>query len=142
MPRVSANDPLQGYNYRVSIPGLPNAVGFKKIGGLSKELSVISYDEGGYKTTHKIKGKLKTGELVCEKGVFPNKDVEDVFKRSMDSKDYRCTVTIDLLTPTGDVARTWSVTEAWCNKWELGEMDASSEEVLVETITLQYEDFL
>ena len=143
MPRVNANDPLQGTRFRVSIPGLPNAVGFKKVSGLSKEATVVSYDEGGYKNTHKIQGKTKVGELVCEKGVFPNKDIENVFKNAITNADYRTTVTIELLNPvTEEVARTWTVTEAWCSKWELGEMDSSSEDIVVETITIQYEDFL
>lgn len=142
MPRVSKNDPLQGFNFRLSIPGLPNACGFKKIGGLIKELGVVTYDEGGYNATHKLKGKLKVGELVCEKGVFANQDIETLFKNSLMNPDYRGTVTIELLATDGSVARKWSVAEAWCSKWEVSEFDASSEEVAVETITIQYEDFI
>lgn len=142
MPRVYSQDPLQGFNFRVSIPGLPNSVGFKKIGGLSQELGVVEYDEGGYNYTHKLSGKLKTGELVCEKGMFANTQIQDLFKKMVTKADQRCTITIELLNKEGKVARKWSVAEAWCNKWEAGEFDASSEDPVVETLTFQYEYFL
>lgn len=142
MPRVTTQDPLQGYNFRLSLTGLPSTCGFKKISGLSMELGVVSYDEGGYSVPHKLKGKKKTSELVCEKGLFPNKDIENLFKQSLNSKDYRTTATVELLGPDGSVARKWTLSEVWCSKWEVGEFDASSEDVVVETITLQYEDFI
>lgn len=142
MPRVYTEDPLQGFNFRISIPGLPKAVGFKKISGLSKEIGVVEYDEGGYNSTHKLKGKLKTGELVCEKGMFANTQIEDIFKQSVTNKSARLTITVELLNKDGKVARKWTVLEAWCNKWEAGELDASSEDPVVETLTFQYEDIL
>lgn len=142
MPRVTSQDPLQGHKFRISIPGLSNAVGFKKISGLSKELGVVEYDEGGYTSTHKMQGKLKTGELVCEKGVFPNKQIENIFKNSMKNSDYRLSITVELLNRAGKVARKWTVIEAWCSKWEMGEFDASSEDVAIETLTIQYEDII
>ena len=65
MPRVSTQDPLQGYNFRLSISGLPNSCGFKKIGGLVQELSVVTYDEGGYDTSVRLICIKIPGELVC-----------------------------------------------------------------------------
>lgn len=142
MPRVFTEDPLQGYNFRVSIPGLPKAVGFKKVGGLSQEIGVVEYDEGGYKYTHKLSGKIKTGELTFEKGMFANKQIENLFRSMVTNSATRNTVTIELLDKNGKVARKWSVAEAWCSKWEAGEFDASSEDPVVETLTFQYEYFL
>lgn len=142
MARSYTQDPLQAFKFRVSIPGLPKACGFKKISGLSQEISVVEYGEGGYDHTHKLQGKTKTGELVCEKGMFPNKDVEQIFRNSMSNKDFRQTIVIELLTKTGEVGRTWTIGEAWCSKWEAGEMDATSEDPVVETLTIQYEYFI
>ena len=31
MARTSAEDPLRGYKFRISIPGLPSSCGFKKM---------------------------------------------------------------------------------------------------------------
>ena len=142
MARVAKSDPLQGYKYRISIPGLPNSVGFTKIGGLSQEVGVVTYDEGGYDYTHKLAGKVSTGELTCEKGMFANKQIESSFKKTLTNPDYRGTVTIELLDRYGKVGRKWSVAEAWISKWEAGEFDATSEDPVIETLTIQYEYFL
>ncbi len=92
--------------------------------------------------THKLKGKAKGGELTCEKGMFPSKQVEEVFRNSLASDDDRCTIVVALLDAKGNVARDWKLAECWCSAWEAGDLDASSEDVLVETITIQYEYFL
>lgn len=141
MPRTSTDDPLKGYNFRVSIPGLPSTCGFKKIAGLSAERGVIEYAEGGYEMTHKLPGRAKTGELTCEKGMFPSKQVENIFRNALKSDD-RSTIVVALLDAKGNVMRDWKLAECWCSKWEAGEFDATSEDVLVETITIQYEAFL
>lgn len=142
MPRVRSNDPLQAFKFRVSMNGIPSAMGFKKVNGLSKELGVIEYDEGGYDYTHKLNGKMKTGEVTLEKGMFANKDIETLISKSFGSEEFRDTLTVDLLDATGKVARNWNLAEAWVSKWEAGELDASSEDVVIETLTIQYEYFL
>ena len=35
MARTFANDPLQKFMFRVTIPGLPTGIGFQKVGGLT-----------------------------------------------------------------------------------------------------------
>lgn len=142
MPRVMNQDPLKGYKFRVSIPGVPGECGFKKVSGLERELSVLSYDEGGYNATHKLRGKAKVGELTCEKGCFPNKDLESAFKKALTDPNYRGTAKVQLYNDLGEVAREWVLSEAWVSKWSVGDIDASSDEVIVETLVVQYEDFI
>ena len=48
MARARANDPLLKHRFLVSIPGLPNGMGFTKVSGLKKEIGVVEYNEGGY----------------------------------------------------------------------------------------------
>lgn len=142
MPRASIHDPLTGYNFRVSIPGVPQSCGFAKASGLVQELNVATYDEGGYTSTHKIKGKRKTGELVLTKGMFPNKDLENVFRNAFSNSDYRITCLIELLDSQNNVARKWTLLEAWCSKWEVAEFDASADAIIMESITIQYEEII
>lgn len=142
MPRVSVDDPLQGFKFRVSIPGLPKGLGFKKVTGLSKEIGFSEYDEGGYDSTHKIPGKMKTGELVCEKGLFTDTSIEQLMKQSLTDPNFRKTITIEVMDKSGRVGRKFTVIEAWSSKWEIGDIDASSEDVIAENITFQYEDIV
>lgn len=142
MARTYANDPLQMFRFRVSMPGLPAGMGFQKVSGLSREIGVVEYDEGGYSHTHKLTGKEQGGEVTLEKGMFANTDLEDIYKRSLNSPDYRTTVIIEQLDKFGKVARSWTLAEAWVSKWEGSELDATSEDVAIESITIQFEYYL
>ena len=53
MARSRANDPLLKYKYQVSVPGLPNGMGFNKVSGLKREVGVVEYAESGYSHIHK-----------------------------------------------------------------------------------------
>lgn len=142
MARTYANDPLQMFRFRVSMPGLPAGMGFQKVSGLSREIGVVEYDEGGYSHTHKLTGKEQGGEVTLEKGMFANTDLEEVYKRSLNNPDYRTTVIIEQLDKFGKVARSWTLAEAWVSKWEGSELDATSEDVAIESITIQFEYYL
>jgi phage tail-like protein len=140
--RTYANDPLQMFRFRVSMPGLPAGMGFQKVSGLSREIGVVEYDEGGYSHTHKLTGKEQGGEVTLEKGMFANTDLEEIYKRSLNRPDYRTTVIIEQLNKFGKVARSWTLAEAWVSKWEGSELDATSEDVAIESITIQFEYYL
>lgn len=142
MARTYANDPLQMFRFRVSMPGLPAGMGFQKVSGLSREIGVVEYDEGGYSHTHKLTGKEQGGEVTLEKGMFANTDLEEIYKRSLNNPDYRTTVIIEQLDKFGKVARSWTLAEAWVSKWEGSELDATSEDVAIESITIQFEYYL
>lgn len=142
MARTYANDPLQMFKFRVSMPGLPAGMGFQKVSGLSREIGVVEYDEGGYSHTHKLTGKEQGGEVTLEKGMFANTDLEEIYKRSLNNPDYRTTVIIEHLDKFGKVARSWTLAEAWVSKWEGSELDATSEDVAIESITIQFEYYL
>jgi phage tail-like protein len=142
MARTYANDPLQMFKFRVSMPGLPAGMGFQKVSGLSREIGVVEYDEGGYSHTHKLTGKEQGGEVTLEKGMFANTDLEEIYKRSLNNPDYRTTVIIEQLDKFGKVARSWTLAEAWVSKWEGSELDATSEDVAIESITIQFEYYL
>lgn len=142
MARTYANDPLQMFRFRVSMPGLPAGMGFQKVSGLTREIGVVEYDEGGYSHTHKLTGKEQGGEVTLEKGMFANTDLEEIYKRSLNSPDYRTTVIIEQLDKFGKVARSWTLAEAWVSKWEGSELDATSEDVAIESITIQFEYYL
>ena len=142
MARTYANDPLQMFRFRVSMPGLPAGMGFQKVSGLTREIGVVEYDEGGYSYTHKLTGKEQGGEVTLEKGMFANTDLEEIYKRSLNRPDYRTTVIIEQLDKFGKVARSWTLAEAWVSKWEGSELDATSEDVAIESITIQFEYYL
>ena len=139
--RTSSEDPLQKFKFRVTIPGIPSQIGFQKVSGLSKEVNVVEYDESAFEYTHKLPGKTKFGEVTMERGMFSDSSMLDQMKVIQDP-DYRTTIIVQLMDRFGNVQRTWKLAEAWISKWEGSDFDATSDDVAIETITVQYEYML
>ena len=139
--RTSSEDPLQKFKLRVTIPGIPSQIGFQKVSGLSKEVNVVEYDESAFEYTHKLPGKTKFGEVTMERGMFSDSSMLDQMK-VIQNPDYRTTMIVQLMDRFGNVQRTWKLAEAWISKWEGSDLDATSDDVAIETITVQYEYML
>ena len=142
MARSRANDPLQKFKFQVSVPGLPTGMGFNKVSGLKREVGVVEYAESGYSHVHKLAGREKVEPITLERGMFASKEFETLYKKTLSDATYRTTVTISLLDSTGKVARTWKLAEAWVKSWEGTDLDASSEDVAIEKITIEFEYYL
>ena len=139
--RTSSEDPLQKFKFRVTIPGIPSQIGFQKVSGLSKEVNVVEYDESAFDYTHKLPGKTKFGEVTMERGMFADSSMLDQMK-VIQNPDYRTTMIVQLMDRFGNVQRTWKLAEAWISKWEGSDLDATSDDVAIETLTVQYEYML
>ena len=140
--RTFANDPLQKFMFRVTIPGLPTGIGFQKVGGLSREVGVVEYLEGLYEYTHKLPGREKVGEVTLERGAYASKELENLYKNILGKNGNRVTVTIEILNRFGETKRTYTLEDAWVSKWEGSDLDATSDDVAIEKMTLQFERFL
>ena len=142
MARTFANDPLQKFMFRVTIPGLPTGIGFQKVGGLTREVGVVEYLEGLYQYTHKLPGREKVGEVTLERGAYASKDLENLYKSILGTNGNRVTVVIEILNRFGETKRSYTLEDAWVSKWEGSDLDASSDDVAIEKMTLQFERFL
>ena len=139
MARTIANDPLQKFMFRVTVPGLPTGLGFQKVGGLTREVGVVEYLEGLYQYTHKLPGREKVGEVTLERGSYATKELEAQYKKVLTDSNLRNTVIIEILDRFGNTKRTYKLAEAWVSKWEGSDLDASSDEVAIEELTVQVE---
>lgn len=140
--RTIANDPLQKFMFRVTVPGLPSGLGFQKVGGLTREVGVTEYLEGMYQHTHKLPGREKVGEVTLERGSYASKELESLYKKVLTKSFSRNTVIIEILDRFGKTKRTYKLAEAWVSKWEGSDLDATSDDVAIEKITIQFEYFL
>ena len=142
MARTVANDPLQKYMFRVTIPGLPSGLGFSKVSGLVREMGVTEYSEGGYPHNHKLSGKEKVEPVTCERGEYASKELEVIYKKMMLDPNARTTVIIEHLDKYGQAKRTFKLAQAWVSKWEGSDLDAMSDDTAIERITIQFEHFI
>lgn len=140
--RTASLDPLQKYKFRLIIPGIPTEIGFEKVSGLTHEVGVAEYAEGGWDYSHKLPGKPKVGEITCERGAYRDRMFEVMIKETLTNPNMRGTVTIQHLDKYGEVSREYRLAEAWVSKWESSDLDATSDDVAIEKITMQYEHYM
>ena len=140
--RTTSVDPLQKFKFRLTIPGLPSGIGFQKVSGLTHEVAVTEYDEGGFDYTHKMPGRQKVSEVVAERGVYADSTFHEMVKQTLTNPSLRNTVIFEQLNRYGETIHTYKLAEAWVSKWEGSDADASSDDVAIEKLTIQFEYFL
>ena len=142
MARTIQEDPLQSFMFKVTIAGLPTGVGFKKVSGLSREVAVVEYLENMYNHAHKLPGRESVGEITFERGMYVDDYLQSAYESVFNNNTCRITVTIDIMDRFGNIRRSFQLAECWFSKYEVADLDATSDEVIIETLTMQFESFL
>lgn len=140
--RTISEDPLQSFMFRVQISGIPSEVGFQKVSGLSREVSVVEYLEGMYEHAHKLPGRESVGEIVFERGMYADGALQSAYESVFNNNECRSVVTLTVLDRFGEPRRTFELDECWFSKYECGDLDATSDDVIIEKLTMQFEKFL
>ena len=68
--------------------------------------------------------------------------LQKVYERIFKKTTTRSTVTIQVCDRFGNVRREFQLAECWFSKYECGDLDATSDDVIIETLTMQFEYFL
>ena len=142
MPRTVNDDPLQKFMYRVRIPGYPAALGFTKVGSFVREMGVVEYAEGMFEFFHKLSGRQKVTDIEFERGAYRDNHAYNLYAATLNDPKSRTTVTVEVMDRYQRVAREYVLANAWCSKLEVDGLDASSDEVLVDKMTITFEFFL
>lgn len=140
--RTIEADPLQSFMFRVSIPGLPTGVGFQKVGGLSREVEVVEYLENMYDHTHKLPGRETVSDVTFERGMYADDYLQGIYEKVFNNNMVRNTVVIQVCDRFGKIRREFKCAEAWFSKYECADLDATSSDVIIETLTMTFEYFL
>jgi phage tail-like protein len=135
------------YRYEVytNRPGGPIGLrgGFSKVSGIKEEIEVDEKRDGAdpFQTVKNI-GQFKGGTLQLSKGVVDN--INSFYNwfdtvKSVDNAPFRETVTLEVHNPVGDVALKMRFLRAWPTSYELGEMNAMSSGVAMESLSIAFE---
>lgn len=148
------------YYFRVDLykPGTSDVMGsypFRSCSGLKSEAAVVELEEGGFNgTTRKLIGRTKYPNIVLKQGLCsPNSDLwklrnsfmndgaaESIQKKGRVTPN-RISGTITQLGPNGAEAK-WLFTSGWVCKWEGPDLDASKNEVSIESIEIAHEGLM
>jgi phage tail-like protein len=145
------------YYFRVDLHidskfGAPESIPFKSCSGLKSESAVVELEEGGFNaTTRKLIGRTKYPNIVLKQGLCGKTSylwslrqsfLNDGHAQSSSKKGRqtptRFSGTITQMGPNGATQK-WVFTSAWVCKWEGPDLDASKNEISIETIEIAHE---
>lgn len=149
----SNNEPFGAYHFAVEIDGENIAYPFRSVGGLKSEAQVVEVEEGGFNgTTRKLIGRTKYPNIVLKRGFCgPNTVLYKLrlqFHNDLPGPDgsgkkgwqtpNRISGVITQKGPNGLVAK-WRFSRGWVCKWEGPDLDASKNEIAIESIEIAHE---
>lgn len=136
------DNPYPGYNFLVDFGPDPSAIvgSFAEASGLGVEIEPIEYRNGSEDTTvRKIPGLKKYTNVVLKRGIVGDLGVWEWIKAAMDGERDQRTVGISLLDENREAVLHFKLRNAWPVKWEGPSLNATANEVAIETLELCHE---
>ncbi len=133
-------DPYRAFNFKIEVQGITEGH-FTEASGLGAKVTPISYREAGNsQVVHFVPGRVDYSAITLRYGVTKSKDLFEWFKTGVAGKIQRKNISIVLLDADGttEVMR-WNLINAWATEWRGSLLDAHSQEVAIESLTLVYE---
>jgi len=123
--------------------------GFSKCSELSVEAAKVEHFEGGALIPNKSPGKLTFSDVTLERGATQDYDLFRWFSDVADTAsglglvdpNFRRNLDIVQQERDGSTLRRWALNGAWPTKFVAGEWDNSSDENVIESLTLTYDYF-
>ncbi len=138
-------DPYRNYNFLVEIDGITQA-GFQEVsGGLSSEIDITEYREGGFQvsdhgaTVRKLPGMTKYSNITLKWGLTNSRELYDWHRLAVKGKVERKNGSIILMDTAGDEVVRWNFVNGWPSKWNGSDFNAKSSDVAIETLEIAHE---
>jgi len=136
---AARHDPHPKFQFTVEIDGMVSS-SFKSVSGLDFEIEVIEYRDGNEPTTvRKLPGLTKFDVVSLTRGFTGNRDLWDWIRSISQGSLDRRNVGIVLLDATMQPVLRWTLRNAMPTKYVGPTLDASDNEVMIETLVLVHE---
>ncbi len=144
---MAPRNPYRNFRFEVEINGFVHA-GFQKVTGLKHTIQVIDYREGGdNEVMRKLPGQSTFDPVTFERGMSNNSDfvdwIEEIFNLDnldgQPSSDFRKKVVVYGKNKAGVRVKKWVIHQGWPSERGVGDLDATGNDVLIETLVLQNE---
>ncbi|MEE8056656.1 MAG: phage tail protein [Pseudomonadales bacterium] len=130
MPRP---DPYRAFRFRIEIDGAIEG-GFQSVMGLERQCQIEPYREGGINHyEHQLITLTNYPALVLKRGLL-DADLWRWHQDVIDGDVKRKTLSIMLLDERGEEAWRWVCAEAFPSKWTMADLDASANNIAMESI--------
>lgn len=133
-------DPIPVFHFQVEWGG--TRMGFCEVSGLDIEIQPIEYREGNSADygTMKMPGLPKYGNITLKRGIVPgDNEFYDWLNTSKLHQVERRDVIIKLLNEHHEPVVTWKARRAWITKLEGPRLNATGNEIAIESVELAHE---
>ncbi len=139
MPTGDRNDPYRAFNFRVEVDNTSGAVaGFREATGLSFNTDPVEYREGNDSELHvrKLQGLRKYSNITLKRGFTRNHELWNWYRSIVNGVDDRRNGAVILRDEQQvDVLR-WNFVAGWICRWEGPALNATAQEVALETVEI------
>lgn len=127
--------------FKVDIDGIPSAM-FTSVKGIGVVNEATEFKGGGSNDVRLVPGHTKFPYLELSRRATGTRELFDWAMSNLNGKIVRKTVTVSMLNVQGAVVAKWTFNGAWPVKWDGPDFDASSKEIVIETIHLAYDSLV
>ena|ERR1700740_497559 len=140
MATATRVDPYRGFNFRVELDNTSVAA-FRECGGLTLTTDPVDYREGTDipLSVRKLTGLRKHTNITMKRGYTPNKDLWNWYKNVVNGVSDRRNGAIVLQDEEHNDVLRWEFENGWICKWEGAVMNATSNDVAIESIEICHE---
>jgi len=138
MPIAARRDPLPAYRFHVEIGGIRRA-GFRQVSGLDITIEPIEAPEGGRREPAKVPGRVRYADITLRYGVVKDPWVYEWVRSFIQDKGERQHGSIVLVDQQGKDTVRWNFFDAFPTKLTVGDLNAQTSDVLVDTLVLAVE---
>ena len=136
--------PMTSLHFEVRWGDSQNTTSFSEVSGLTMEAEAIEYRGGTDPslTVRKVPGLRKYGNVTFKRGVAPAESGNGLFEwyNSIQAGTVsRRSVTVSLLDEARDPVMTWKIKDAWPVKIEGPGLNATGNEIAIETMEIAHE---
>jgi phage tail-like protein len=143
------HDSYKNFKFVVKWDQKPVA-GVSKVSALKRTTEVIRHRAGGDpSTSRKAPGRSEYDAITLERGVTHDTDFENWVTKvwnfgagsgmEVSLKDFRKEIIIDMLNEAGQTAKSYHVYRCWVSEYQIADLDANANAVLIEHIKLENE---
>ena len=132
-------DPLRAFQFLVELDGITRA-SFRECSGLDSSQDPIEYREGGEGlTARKLPGLNKYANISLKRGITDDTELWAWRHEAAEGRVKRKNGSIILMDESGAEAARWNLDTAWPATWTGPSLNATGNEVAIETLELVHE---
>ncbi len=143
---MATQNPPVGFHFKVefALGGVTDSdVRFQEVSGISRELEVEPYKEGGEnRFVHKFPVRANYPDLVLKRGLMMDTALRKWCHKAINDLDIEpVTVYVKLLNDAHEPLQTYVFHKAWPRKWSVSDLNAETSALVVESLELSYQYF-